>query len=293
MKKDMRCEKFNFPQRLAFKLFRRYLTDYQFAKYSMLRWFGSVDIKKPQTFNEKLQWLKLNDRKPHYSDLADKIEVKKVINAMLGPEYITKTLKIWDSVDDISIEEIPSQCVIKTNHGSGGNILVRDKNNFDLGEVKRLLKKWTNTNYYNAGREWVYKDIKPRIFCEELLTDNNGNVPNDFKIFCFNGKAHYIQVDLDRFSKHERIFYDRNWIKQPFNILYPYSARELTKPKCLDLMLDLAEKIAVGIPFARIDFYSLPEIKFGEITFYPENGSGPFTPSLWDLKLGNLIKLEK
>ncbi len=289
--KHLKKDKFNFIQKVLFTFFQKYFDDRRFAIWSLKRWIGDSCIDNPKTFNEKLQWLKLNKREDFYKSFVDKLVVKSKVEQILGRQYITETLKIWDKVDDIKLEDIPKPCILKTNHGSGSNIIIKESTNIDLKILKKNLNSMINKDYYKLGREWVYKDIEPKIFCEELLIDNEGKIPKDFKIFCFNGTAKYIQIDLDRFSNHQRVFYDTNWIKQEFNILYPLSSQSVNRPDTLEEMLGLAEKMSKGLYFARVDFYSLPEVKFGELTFFPGNATEPFTSKEWDLKLGNLIDL--
>lgn len=289
--KHLKKDKFNFIQKVIFTFFQKYLDDRRFAIWSLKRWIGDSCIENPKTFNEKLQWLKLNKREDFHKSFVDKLVVKSKVEQILGKQYVTETLKIWDKVDDIKLEDIPKPCILKTNHGSGSNIIIKESTNIDLKILKKNLKSMINKDYYKLGREWVYKGIEPKIFCEELLIDKEGKIPKDFKIFCFNGTAKYIQIDLDRFSNHQRVFYDTNWIKQEFNILYPLSSKSVNRPDTLEEMLGLAEKMSKGLYFARVDFYSLPEVKFGELTFFPGNATEPFTSKDWDLKLGNLIDL--
>lgn len=289
---NYRIDHFNIIQKMLFKMSRKYLSDERLIYFTMKRWFKTCDLKNPSTFNEKLQWLKLNDRKEHYTLLADKVLVKEFVSKTIGKQYISKTLSTWENSNEISFSSLPLSFVIKTNHGSGGNIIVKDKNDIDIEHVKAIVGKWMNECYYEKGREWVYKDIKRKILCEELLLDENGNIPSDYKLFCFNGKPKFIQVDINRFENHERVFYDINWTKQDFNLLYPMSEKTISKPERLQEMINLAEKISKNIPFCRVDFYSLPEIKFGEITFYPEGATGIFHPPIWDKKLGDMISLK-
>ena len=290
---NIKKDRFNILHKLLFKLAGPFLSDELYAKYTMRRWFGEFNINEPKTFNEKLQWLKLNDRKNIYSRLADKYAVKEVVADIIGSKYVIDTHFVIDSTDELKFEDLPDNFVLKTNNSSGGNIIVTDKNNFDFSNAKSKLKSWMKQNYYRQGREWIYRDIKPKIICEKLLFDESGGIPSDYKIFCFHGVPKYIQVDLGRFVDHKRIFYDIDWIKQPFNTLYEYCDQVVDRPINLNDMLEIAAKLSADITFCRVDLYSIPEIYFGEITFYPENGVGPFTINEWDLKFGNLVKIIK
>lgn len=290
---NIKKDRFSVFQKILYKVFCPILSDHLYAKLTMSRWFENSDIDSPTTFNEKLQWLKLNDRQALYSDLADKYKAKNIVSNIIGDKYIIKTHMSFDSVDELNVISLPTKFVLKTNNSSGGNIIVKNKATIDFNEVKVKLNSWMKQNYYNKGREWVYRDIKKKIICEELLSDESGDIPYDFKFFCFHGVPKYIQVDIDRFSEHKRVFYDVNWVKQPFNTLYEYCELEIEKPKRLDEMLEIASKLSSKIVFCRVDLYSTPNVFFGEITFYPENGIGPFTLPEWDLKFGSLINLPK
>lgn len=255
----------------------------------------SLNIDSPKTFNEKLQWLKLHDRNPKYTKLVDKYEVKNIVADMIGEQYIIPTLGVYDKFSDIDFETLPDQFVLKCTHDSGGLVICKDKKELDVKIAKRKIEKCLKTNYYRLGREWPYKNVKPRIIVEKYVNDPSGDLM-DYKMFTFGGEVKYVQVDYDRFLDHKRNIYSADWVKQPFAIQYP-SARNkiIEKPKNLDEMVRLAEKISkeIGsIPFLRIDFYSVDgNILFGEITFYHGNGLEKFNPPEWDRKLGDLIKL--
>jgi hypothetical protein len=182
--------------------------------------------------------------------------------------------------------------VLKATHGSHWNIFCKDKNTLNWVEEKKKMTTWLKLNYYNLGREWVYKDIIPRIVCEKYLEPKRDNQLYDYKFFCFSGKVKYIQVDVDRYSNHTRCFYDPKWNKQPFVFNSTLYKKEIDIPENLDKMISVSEKLSSGIPFVRIDLYSIDDqVIFGEMTFYPANGFGIFYPDDFDYLLGTDIEI--
>ena len=254
-----------------------------------------LDLEHPQTFNEKLQWLKLHDRKSEYTKMVDKIEAKKYVASILGEEYIIPTLGVWDSPDEIDFDALPEQFVLKCNHNSGlGMCICRDKSALDIPKVRRELRKGLRENYYLHGREWVYKDVKPRILAEQYLVDESGMELKDYKIMCFSGAAKCAFVCSDRFNSDglRVTFFDRAWNIMPFERHYPRRTKPLRKPENYDKMLQFAEKLSSNIPFLRVDFYEIKgKLYFGELTFFPGSGIEEFTPEAWDSELGSWIKL--
>lgn len=254
-----------------------------------------LNLKNPQTFNEKLQWLKLYDRNLEYTKRVDKYEVRKYIADIIGEEYLIPLLGVWDSPDDIDFDKLPNQFVLKCNHNSGlGMCICKDKSKLNIEKVKKDLKKGLKQNYFITSREWPYKNVKPRIIAEKYMVDESGIELKDYKIMCFNGRFECSFVCSDRYDKDGLCvtFFDREWNKLPFERHYPSSRKEIKRPKCYEKMIELAENLAEGIRFARIDFYEIKgEIYFGEITFYPGSGMEEFTPEEWDYKLGNHITL--
>ena len=256
--------------------------------------FKNLNFKNVNTFNEKLQWLKLNDRKDIYTTMVDKYEVKKYIANTIGQEYIIPTLGIYNSFDEIDFEKLPNKFVIKCTHDSGSTIICKDKNLFDINNVKKKINKALKFNYYYAGREWPYKNVIPKILVEKYMLDDELEELRDYKIFCFNGKAEFFKIDYDRFTNHKANYYDRKLRLLEFGeeVCPPDPNKNITIPKDIYKMFDLAEKLSKGLKFARIDFYfTNNKIYFGEITFYPASGFGKFTPAEWDEKLGKMIEL--
>lgn len=252
-------------------------------------------IESPKTFNEKLQWLKLYNRHPEYTMMVDKYLVRKYIADTIGEEYLIPLIGVWDKFDDIDFASLPNQFVLKCTHDSGGLVICRNKDTLDYKKAKEKINKSLKRNYYLTGREWPYKDVKPRIIAEKYMEDNpDSKELTDYKLMCFNGKVRCSFTCSSRYAKEglKVTFYDTDWQKMPFERHYPAEAVAQEKPKSYDEMVTLAEKLADKIPFVRIDFY---EIKgrpyFGEVTFFPGNGLEEFTPEKWDETLGSWIEL--
>ena len=254
------------------------------------RQFRVLNIKDPKTFNEKIIFAKINNKQWDYSKYADKALVKKYVSDRIGNEYVIPNLGIWDSPSQIDFRDLPASFVLKANHGSGWNVVVKDKSNISEDEIRKSLKKWLGQNYYEFGREAQYQNIEKKIIAEALLQDAEGRLPSDYKVHCFRGIPRFVQVDIDRFHNHKRNIYDTEWKLQKFRWLYPNYSGNIPKPKKLDLMLEIAHELSKEFEFARIDLYQLgEEIYFGEITFHPEGGFGPIVPKKFDTMLGSFI----
>lgn len=254
-----------------------------------------LNIDNPQTFNEKLQWLKLYDRNPEYTKMVDKYEAKKYVANIIGEEYIIPTLGVYDKFEDINFATLPNQFVIKCTHDSGGLIICKDKTKLNIKEARKKINKSLKRNYFYTGREWPYKNVKPRIIIEKYMVDESKTELKDYKIFNFNGIPQFVQVDFNRFKDHQRKLYSINWKELDFNFVYPINKKvKINRPENLKKILELAKKIAKDHPFLRTDFYVINDkIYFGEITFFPEAGFGKFVPEEWDRKLGDMLKLPK
>ncbi|WP_420264230.1 ATP-grasp fold amidoligase family protein [Candidatus Magnetominusculus dajiuhuensis] len=251
-----------------------------------------LNLKNPTTFNEKTIWLKVNQRYVNAHIIADKVLVKNFVKQKVGEKYLIPNIAVFGNVSQIEIDKLPASFVLKANHGSGWNIICPDKKECNMDAVKKKLSKWLNTNYYDIGKEYQYRDIVPMILCEAYMEDSKENPLIDYKIFCFSGKPAFIQVDLDRHINHTRNFYDIKWNLLPFTTLYPLGKRRLPRPDGLDEMLFIAEKLSDEFKFARIDlFFHNREIYFGEITLHHGGGFEPFIPSEYDYVLGNYITL--
>lgn len=288
----MKTDKFNFLERILFFIFRNFLNDYYFAYFSLKRWYGRASLNPPITFNEKLQWLKIFDRNQSIIKLADKYDVREYVATKIGNNYLNEIYDIWENANDINLKILPSSFVIKATHGSGMNFFIRDKNNVDQNFIFQLCSNWIKTDYGKLGREWMYSKMKPKVIVEKLILDQDGKVPKDYKVFCFNGKAMYISVDIDRFDNQKRCFYDINWNKQNFTTLHKIYEGDIPKPKNLEEMLYCAETLAESFKFVRIDFYLTDKLIFGEMTFYPGNCTEPFFPDYYDFELGKFLKIK-
>lgn len=253
----------------------------------------SLDLNNPKTLNEKINWLKLYDRSNLHTIAADKFAVRQYIKDTIGQEYLIPLLYHTQNPSEININTIPnSPCIIKTNHNSSGGIIIRNKQ--EVNNVKQIqfaLKKLLRENYFYSSREWQYKNIKPRIVIEKLLTDENGIIPSDFKLHCFNGKLVFTQVDMDRHTEHKRNLYDVDWKFIPCEWKYK-NGRQINKPIHYELMQKLAEKIAKDFIYVRVDFYEVNnKVYFGELTFHSESGHGKFKPEKYDLKFGEQLTI--
>lgn len=255
--------------------------------------FGDkLHLDNPKTFNEKINWLKLNDRTPLHTKCADKYKVRDYISEKIGEEYLVPLFFQTTSEKDIVVDVLPEvPCIIKTNHDSGGGIIVYDKKNIDIKAARRFLKRRMAINYYQYSKEWQYKNIKPCIVVEKLLMDKNGNIPFDYKLHCFNGKLVFTQVDLDRQTDHTRNLYDVDWNFIPCEWKYK-NGGAVQKPATYEKMKMLAEVMSKDFIYVRVDFYTIENnIFFGELTFHTESGYGAFSPASHDLIFGNMLKL--
>ncbi|MFT6984901.1 MAG: hypothetical protein ACJAT7_000702 [Psychromonas sp.] len=250
-----------------------------------------LNLKNPILFNEKIQWLKLNYRKKALTLCADKYAVREYVSNILGDDVLNELYGVYNDVNEIDFNSLPKEFVLKVTHGSGQNLITQNKESIDWAYEKKQLNFYMHSNHYLEGREWVYKNIPPRIICEKYL-DENGKPPVDYKFFCFNGEPRFIQLDLDRFDSHKRNMYDTNWNALPFEFQHQRDLADFERPKCLELMLTYAQKLAGDFPFARVDFYLVNgKIIFGEITFHPEQGLGRFIPESYNMMLGKQLNL--
>ena len=260
-----------------------------------------LDWAHPRTLNEKLNWMKLHVRDPRQKIAADKYAVRAHVAAKVGAQYLIPLIRKCDRAEEIRFAELPAAFVLKTNHGSGQNWIVRDKAREDERAVVRQFREWLATSHYAASREWPYKDMKPAIVVEELLLDEKGQIPSDFKFHCFGGKVATIQVDLDRETAHRRNFYDLDWQLQPFvwtewvgdKPAWP-NGRAVERPAALAEMVRVAETLAADFPYARIDlFYCGGKVYFGEITFYHGGAFERFDPPEFDRFFGDKLALPR
>ena len=281
--------------------FFRWLPDATYLKLLYLFKMGHrLDLKNPQTFTEKLQWLKIYNRKPEYTKMVDKYAVKEYVANIIGEEYIIPTLGVWDKPEDIDWDSLPNQFVLKTTHGGGGGgvVICKDKATFDKTSAIIKLKESMASDIYSYLREWPYKNVPKRIIAEKFMAPEKSPAPKDlpdYKFFCFNGEPKYCQVIRDRHTKEKIDFYDMNWNHMPFVGLNPVARNGLTpvaRPGNLDEMKDICRKLADTKSFVRVDLYVIDDKGyFGELTLYPASGMGVFTPEEWNGKLGDLLTL--
>lgn len=253
-----------------------------------------LNLKNPKGFNEKLQWMKLYYHNPDYVQMVDKYAVKSYIAEKYPDIKLIHTLGVWNNADEIDFDGLPDQFVLKCTHDSGSVIICKDKSGFDFEKAKNDLQRALNANMYHYGREWVYKEVQPRIIAEEYVQDDDSDELKDYKFMCFDGEVKCIFVCTDRFSPEglHVTFFDRDWNVLPFTRHYPRKEEGVPRPTNLSKMIEYAERMSKGMPFVRIDFYSIKgEIFFGEYTFFPGCGFEEFTPDEWDYKLGDWIKL--
>ncbi len=255
-----------------------------------------INWNNPQSFNEKLQWLKLNDRKNIYTTMVDKYEAKKYVAKAIGEKYIIPTIGIYNDFNEIDFDKLPNQFVMKCTHDSGNVIVCKDKSQFDISFARKKINKSLKRDYYLINREWPYKNVEPRIIIEKYMENNNGINLIDYKFYCFNGKPEYLYVSegLTNHSTAKIDFFDMNFKKAPFGRGdFAHYDSVPNKPKNFEKMKELSKKLAVDMKFLRVDFYEINgQIYFSELTFTPCGGFMKFVPEEWDKKLGELINLK-
>ena len=275
----------------------RFLPDKSYIKlYYRLRVGRKLNMNNPTTLNEKLQWLKFNYRFPLQSIVSDKLLVREYVKDKIGEKYLIPLIGSWKKYDDIDFSLLPEKFVMKCNHDSGGLVVCNDKEKLNHIEARRKIEKSLNSNFFYIGREYQYRNIKPMILCEKFISDN-GNVPMDYKIYCFNGVPDVILVCKDRFSKNTHrasyYFFDQEWKFQPLNKGDENIKNvDINKPKNLDEMIDIAKELSKDFVFARIDLYNVDgRIYFGEITLSPNSGFDPDIKYETDLMFGQKLEI--
>lgn len=257
----------------------------------------ALSFENPQTFNEKLQWLKLYNRNPKYTRMVDKYEAKQYVAEKIGAEYIIPTLGVWDKFEDIDFDALPNQFVLKCTHDSGGLVICRDKAMLDMEKAEEKIRKSLCRNYYDYSREWLYKDVKPRIIAEAYMEDDGDNhTLKDYKVFCFSGEPRSVMTVTGGHDNEENILrrmYDPQWNLLPIGMHGKPPVKEAEQlPEQLPELLRLARILSEGIPHVRADFYVINgQIYFGELTFFHMSGFARMDPPEWEYQFGSYITL--
>jgi hypothetical protein len=279
-------------------IINKYLSDREFIEKKHYYITGEyINLDNPVLFAEKLHWLKLYDRKPEYVKMVDKYKVKSYVESLIGEKYIIPTIGIWNNFREIDFTNLPDRFVLKTTHDSGVVCICKDKQKFNINKARKTINKSLKRNLYYFGREWPYKNVKPRIIAEEYLSEAGNDAIVDYKFYCFNGVPLFCQVIKDRFVNETIDFFDDQWNLMPFTGMhtkypFPHSKELIEKPDKLEEMKHIASSLSRNTYFSRIDLYYINnKIYFGEITFYPAAGFGKFYPEEWNKRLGELLVL--
>ena len=278
--------------------YREFIESIDDKTYIEVQWDSLLNYplnwKAPQSFNEKIQWLKMYDHKLEYNMMVDKYEVKSYVEKKIGIEHIIPTIGVWNSFDEINFDTLPEKFVLKCTHNSGGNAICYDRQAFNFDEAREILNECMKRDYFYEGREWPYKGLRRRIIAERYMVDESGIEIKDYKVHCFNGIPKLIQVDYGRFFEHKRNLYDTKWNYLEAIIKYPTDRNYIIpKPHYLEKLLKLAETLSEKIPYVRVDFYIIKDnIYFGELTFHHGAGYEKITPHSLDFEMGSWINIE-
>ena len=254
----------------------------------------TLDLNNPVTYNEKLQWIKLYDRNPLYTELVDKYKVRKFIKERIGEKYLIPLLGVWNTFDEINFDKLPNKFVLKCTHDSGGLVICKNKNNFDYSSAKKKIEMCLKRNFYKLWREWPYKNVPHKIIAEKYMKDETENELKDYKFYCFNGRVKMMVINSDRNSDDSTKgdYFDRD-----FNVIeltwgFEHAKKLPQKPKQYEKMIEIAEKLSRGLPQIRVDLYCCNNnIFFGEMTFFDGSGFTEIRPDSWDYKLGSYLDL--
>ena len=246
------------------------------------------DLKGPTTFNEKVAYKILRDRRPILTRLQDKLQARDYVAQRIGAEHLSEVYQVCQSPREIDWPKLPRSFVIKMNHGCGMNIFIADKSRIDVRSIESKLNYWRTVNWYRFGLEWAYRDIRPAIFVEEMLREPDGTMALDWKFWTFGSRAEFLSVNVDQFTERRVNYYDRSLTRQPLSRGRPNFSAEPRFPENIDIMFSLAERLGSDLDFARVDMYNLGgRIVFGEFTHYPDAGLGPFDPPEFDRLYGS------
>lgn len=286
--------------KIGLRMLRHYgqwLSDKTYVKlYYRFSMGKKLNLKNPQTFNEKLNWIKLYDHNPLYTTLVDKFAVKSWVVKRIGEQYIIPTLGVWNSFDEIDFERLPNQFVLKTTHGGGsvGVVICKNKDKFDMESAKQKIEKSMKISGYDTIREWPYKNVPRRILAERFVSPSpDADDLPDYKFFCFDGEVKALFVATDRLGGDVKFdFFDADFNHLDLYQRHPMSNKCVSKPACFEEMKNIAARLSKGLPEARVDLYDVNgKVYFGEITFFHHGGVVPFHPSEWDNIFGMWITL--
>ena len=277
------------------KSFTRILPDKAYVRLDFIRNLHKApNLKNPTTFNEKLQWLKLYNHDPSYTDMADKLAMRSFVQGKIGPGHTVPVLGTWNSFEEIDFDSLPDRFVLKCNNDSGHYLICRDKSTLDKDAARRTITEGLKTNYYYQNREWVYKNIVPKVFAEQYLQQDADDCLWDYKFFCFNGEPKIMYMEKEASDLKMEAFFDmeQNYLDLEMDDPRPETPPAL--PPCFDQMKALAAKLSAGIPFLRVDFFYVNETVYvGELTFFHCGGLAPVKPEKWNRQLGDWIELPK
>lgn len=254
------------------------------------------NLSDPKTLCEKLNWMKLNDRRPEYTDMADKYEVKQIVAERVGKKYVIPLLGAWDRFEEIDFDKLPEAFVLKCTHDSGSIVIVKDKRRFNKNAAAEAFRRSMKADCFRESREWPYKDVRRRIIAEPYYDSLGKRDSVEYKLTCMNGKVKFTTICTGiahaAFEDRNNDHFDRDWKRLDFSVNYKSSGKQIEKPYFMDEMIEVAEKLADGIPYVRVDFYVIDgQIKFGEMTFFTWSGFMKFDPPEWDEILGSWMKL--
>lgn len=254
-----------------------------------------LHLENPVAYTEKIQWLKLYDRNPLYTTLVDKYKVREYVAEKIGSEYVIPLLGVWDTADEIQFDILPERFVLKCNHDSGTVVICKDKTKLDIEKTKKYLCKRQQRDCFKAGREWPYKNVERKIIAEPYMEDNETKELRDYKFFCFDGQVKLMYVATNRQSKASETcfdFFDMDYKHLDVRNGHPNAKNPPEKPRSFDQMVELAEKLSIGMPHVRVDFYEVNgKPYFGEMTFSHMCGMTPFEPYEFDIKMGEWLHL--
>lgn len=269
-----------------------------YVKYLYRYYTGKkLDLVNPKEFNEKIQWYKIHYQPKILNQLVDKYAVRAYVEDKIGSEYLNEIYGVFKRPEELPFDELPNKYVIKATNTSGYNLIVKNKEKLDKKKTIKLLKKWlSKTQYYRRSREWAYKDVEPRLIVEKFLKEEGQSSLVDYKFYCFDGTAIFVDIHVDREKNHKQSCYDMNFKPMPFVKGSPSNKinAKIDKPTNFEEMIKLSETLAANLPFARVDFYSINgKSIFGEMTFYPSGGRKDFYPDEYNKIIGDYFKLPK